>query len=613
MKIRFIVLSLIALLFFGCSGSGSGDSYDSYDSYDADDAADDVDTLQELVPAIEASLSLAVVPSSSTATSLSKTIYPAIVPADFSATPGELYTDFYSSSLGYARYPASGFIEDFYLEEGNRAFVELRQSTDGWGDYQVSLYVYPSLSPVVEYVREQYRVDAGSWYYIVDPDTGESNPIAYEDYRSIYYDGAIEHRTVEWTRYVDGFVYVLDYYAMPDDYSDAAYTYPDPILEPDKIAAQLEEYASRTTYNVYSSPDCETLGGDSTGSAAGCTSGADDTCKIENDDIGVDGITVDANGVLITITSWIPKADSPGEYVGFTFESDPEADYIIKAGTDYFASTGFSWSHPNGDSGPEVSAISYIDFCPGGDSDVCVLARALDFCVATSGIEFYDELLNDINEKEKYSKYFNEATTMYDDGIQLDAREVTVWNVGADQYKRVKSKAVYSFLYSGQTSNFVATNDVNIHDDDGDGLTTYDSVYATEVTRRGWDDRTRQIYETEATLSLEETVADSNEYAGTLSIRKDNTTRSYGVTLDSANGVSITSGSGDSLLEYLYYPVTTLSVGKSSGSSDARTISAIINGHTFSGTYGSGILSGTLSGGGSTFNVAVTGAYSVID
>jgi hypothetical protein len=579
MKVFKPILFLVLAAFVGCSGSGS---------YDVDDAANDVDSLQELIPAIEASLSLAVVEPASTTSSLSKTIYPAIAGDAFSDTPAELYAEFYSVSLGYARYPASGYIEDFYNEEGYQAYMELRESTDGWGDYQVSLYVYPSLSPAIEYVREQYRV------------AGDS------------YDGQIEHRTVVWTRYVDDMVYSIDYYVMPDDFSNDAYTYPDPIPEPTKIAAQVNEYASKTTYYVYSSGDCETLEGDPTGSAHGCSYG-DDACKIEGSDIGLVGATADANGVLVTITEWIPKADSPGEYVGFTFESDPEVDYIVKAGNDHFAGTGYTWSHPSGDSGPDVAAISNIDFCPGGPSDVCAIARSVDQCVYTSGVEFYDELLNDSDEKNKYSKYYNEDTTKYDDGTQVDGRKVTVYNVDPDQYKTTKVKEVYTFQYSGSTASFVATDDVNIHDDDGDGLTNYDSTYATEVTQSGPNDRTRQIYETEAVLSLEEAVADTNEYSGTLSIRKDNRTNSYGVTIDSANGVQIVSGSGDSFFEYLYYPVTTLSISKSSGSSDSRTIVASINGNTFSGTYNSGIVSGTLTGAdGSTFNVSFTGAYSVI-
>jgi len=115
-------------------------------------------------------------------------------------------------------------------------------------------------------------------------------------------------------------------------------------------------------------------------------------------------------------------------------------------------------------------------------------------------------------------------------------------------------------------------------------------------------------------LNLEEMAANTNEYSGTLSIRKDNKTSSYGVTLDSANGVQIVSGSGDSLLEYLYYPVTTASISKSSSSSNARTIQASIDGSIFSGTYSSGILRGTLTGpDGSVFNVSITAAYSLID
>ncbi|PIQ62061.1 MAG: hypothetical protein COV99_07280, partial [Bacteroidetes bacterium CG12_big_fil_rev_8_21_14_0_65_60_17] len=65
------------------------------------------------------------------------------------------------------------------------------------------------------------------------------------------------------------------------------------------------------------------------------------------------------------------KGDSPGEYVGFTLDNSVD-NVTVKAGTDTFTFSGSSWTHPNGTSGPTVSAISNINFCDAtvpGDGD----------------------------------------------------------------------------------------------------------------------------------------------------------------------------------------------------------------------------------------------------
>lgn len=97
-------------------------------------------------------------------------------------------------------------------------------------------------------------------------------------------------------------------------------------------------------------------------------------CKIEGSAIGVVGTIVHVGGDIVVFESWTPKADSPGEYVGFTLSANAAGlDYLVKAGTDVFAASGTSWSHPDGSSGSEVNAISNVDLCPpddeGGDDD----------------------------------------------------------------------------------------------------------------------------------------------------------------------------------------------------------------------------------------------------
>lgn len=100
--------------------------------------------------------------------------------------------------------------------------------------------------------------------------------------------------------------------------------------------------------------------------------GADsDDCKIEDGDLGVQGISVDLGSKIVTVESWMEKDDSPGEYVGFTLslEGGDTIGYLVKTGGEVYGGEGLSWSHPNGTSGSEVPAVSHIDFCEEVDED----------------------------------------------------------------------------------------------------------------------------------------------------------------------------------------------------------------------------------------------------
>lgn len=103
-----------------------------------------------------------------------------------------------------------------------------------------------------------------------------------------------------------------------------------------------------------------------------------DDCKIEGDDIGVVGLELGLGDTRVTFEDWVPKADSPGEYVGFSISVSgaDSVGYVVKAGGELHADDVASWSHPDGDSGSEVPGISNVDFCdecadgscePGGD------------------------------------------------------------------------------------------------------------------------------------------------------------------------------------------------------------------------------------------------------
>jgi hypothetical protein len=95
--------------------------------------------------------------------------------------------------------------------------------------------------------------------------------------------------------------------------------------------------------------------------------GEDCQCKVEGADIGRVGASVKPPGhTSIRFASWIEKAGSPGEYIGFTLWGDyGDATYVVKAGTETFTVTGAgTWMHPAGSSGPNAHGISNVDFCP---------------------------------------------------------------------------------------------------------------------------------------------------------------------------------------------------------------------------------------------------------
>ncbi len=89
-----------------------------------------------------------------------------------------------------------------------------------------------------------------------------------------------------------------------------------------------------------------------------------DDCKIEGSAIGVVGLELSLGDVTVVFDSWTPKSDSPGEFAGFSFHtSGGTVGYLVKTGTERWHSTDTTWQHPNGLSGPEVPAISNVDYC----------------------------------------------------------------------------------------------------------------------------------------------------------------------------------------------------------------------------------------------------------
>ncbi len=201
-----VLLIFTSLILFSCSIFSTMDVTD-------DTTLNDAKEIQSLIPGIEAALS--VYKNSSTA----KTFWPGVETSNITTanagTPAELYSNNLASDGTYARYPQNGYMEDYYGTEGNEAYIELRKAADGWGDYIVTLYIYPVLSTSVHYTVEQYRVKSDSWDMV--DSSGNADPTAYEVNKTFYFDGRQETRTVLWTRYVDDKVISASNFAFQDD------------------------------------------------------------------------------------------------------------------------------------------------------------------------------------------------------------------------------------------------------------------------------------------------------------------------------------------------------------------------------------------------------------
>ena len=89
-------LAVLPLILCACSTPSIPDSHEN--------AIQDAHTLQELLPALEASISLAK-PQAATA----KNVFPG-TPQGLPDSPQAMYTDptYYDAKAGFARYPASG-------------------------------------------------------------------------------------------------------------------------------------------------------------------------------------------------------------------------------------------------------------------------------------------------------------------------------------------------------------------------------------------------------------------------------------------------------------------------------------------------------------------------
>lgn len=235
--IATVALGGAALALVSCGG---------YVPADVSRAVEDAAEVQALLPALEASHAL-VEPSDGVTTSV-RTIIPGTPGSgveDLPGTPAALWAT-RASGATVVRFPATGYLGDFYGEQGTRAFLELRESSDLTGGYQVSLYVYPALSAAVWYILEQYRVTADNWYDIVDA-AAATDPTAYEALETYYFDGRVESRTLIWSRYTTDTPRVYERWEL----AEVSLDYPDAIPEPTMIApAAGGDFSSKTTSDI---------------------------------------------------------------------------------------------------------------------------------------------------------------------------------------------------------------------------------------------------------------------------------------------------------------------------------------------------------------------------
>ncbi len=211
----------------------------------------DSKTLQGMIPALEASQSLAVVSSPASEADGEPTTAETIgvwSAADLPATPDAMYAAF-DTGDGYARFPADGYLEDYYGTQGQLAYLELRETSDGWGEYQASLYVLPTFSTTIWRSLELYRLNGTTWDSLVEGPSGQ----LFENLRTDNFDGSQENRDLIWARnWVDAAgsqVFVTSYFDIPEDFSDDAFDYPDAVTSPTTTAVSLldgDSYASHT-------------------------------------------------------------------------------------------------------------------------------------------------------------------------------------------------------------------------------------------------------------------------------------------------------------------------------------------------------------------------------
>lgn len=85
--------------------------------------------------------------------------------------------------------------------------------------------------------------------------------------------------------------------------------------------------------------------------------------KIEGEEIGVEDVTLVVAGKVVRFHSWIAKEGEPGEFLGFSWESDGAVAVRVKAGGETYPATDGGWMHPNAATDGSASAVSNVEAC----------------------------------------------------------------------------------------------------------------------------------------------------------------------------------------------------------------------------------------------------------
>ena len=227
-KNKLIKISLVLvtfILFIGCES-------------ERDVVEKNVNTAADIVSAVTMSSSIIDFSKISPAASVTEKVTIATIgkwntPDDFPDSPGVLYSEYKIAGEDFARYPRKedGLLEDFYDIQGYRAYVDVRRSTDGWGDFKVTLRVYPTLSTAVHYTEEIYRLKNDDWTCLINKKTDDCDSTAFESIITKYFNGNVESRKVTWNTYAGGGASVYDsndFFGMPEKIlTDNAYNWVD--------------------------------------------------------------------------------------------------------------------------------------------------------------------------------------------------------------------------------------------------------------------------------------------------------------------------------------------------------------------------------------------------
>lgn len=91
--------------------------------------------------------------------------------------------------------------------------------------------------------------------------------------------------------------------------------------------------------------------------------------KIEGNEIGVEGESLQVGTTIVTFHDWVLKAGQSDEYHGFAWDQTGTVDIRVKAGNQTYIASGGSWMHPEADTA-NAAAISNVEVCVDSDDQL---------------------------------------------------------------------------------------------------------------------------------------------------------------------------------------------------------------------------------------------------